>query len=169
MTMSSVSRETVDLKNLVRLVLPYPVSANRYWRSTAVHGHVQVYVSTEGKAYKRDVAWIAKAAGIRAPTERPIEIGRIVITPPATRVRRDRFLVEQVVKNGSRIDLDNGLKITFDALKEIVYVDDAQIERIRGPIEYGPFEGAGSLVIEIGEFVPPPAPLFAATEEAAAA
>ena len=47
----------------IRLKLPYPISANRYWR-TRVAGKIAVtYVSAEAKSYKSIVAWMATAAG----------------------------------------------------------------------------------------------------------
>lgn len=155
-----------------RLILPYPVSANRYWRSFVPKGWTRavVHLSDEAKQYKKAVGWIAKAAGFREPTEKPIEIGAITLVPPATRKRRDpktKLLVER--KNSAALNLDNALKVTIDALNEIVYVDDEQIKRIRGPIEYAEPQGQGALIIDIEEFIPPPAPLFAelGTEKAA--
>lgn len=147
----------------MRLVLPYPVSANAYWQSFVPKGQTRaiVHLSTEAKRYKRDVAWIAKQAGIRNPTDRPVEIGSIILIPRAYRLRIDPKTLDRVqVKNSTVMDLDNCIKVTLDALKGIAYVDDAQIKRIRGPIEYSEPDGQGGLVIEIEEFIPPIPPLF---------
>jgi len=150
----------------IRLVLPYPVSANRYWATMAYFDRetrkpmARTYVTEEAKAYKLEVAWLAKAAGFKAPTTRPIEVGRITLFAPATRLRRDKFMKLVEVKNSVVLNLDNCLKVTFDALNGVVYVDDKQLKRIRGPIEYAEPSGRGGLVIEIGEFIPPPPPLF---------
>lgn len=154
----------------MKLTLPYPISANRYWISFYAPKIKRVCVgpTTEAKNYKREVHWIAQEAGLRDPSTRLIEIGAITLIPPATRLRRDSHGVQQEVKNGTALDLDNCLKVTFDALKGIAYVDDAQIKRIRGPIEYGDPEGKGGLVIEIDEFIPPAPPLFANVNEALA-
>jgi crossover junction endodeoxyribonuclease RusA len=99
-------------------VLPYPVSANRYWRSFAVkrrganrHSAI-VALSDEARSYKSECAWIAKAAGAK-PLSGTVEL-RITLVP-ANRVC---------------MDLDNALKVTIDALKGIVYEDDAQVYRI---------------------------------------
>jgi crossover junction endodeoxyribonuclease RusA len=158
----------------MKLVLPYPVSANRYWRSFAVrrkgqnHYSAIVAVSDEALAYKSLVGWTARAAGLKEPSTKPVEIGSILLVPPATRERKDpRSGVMVEVKNGVVINIDNALKVTFDALNGVAYVDDAQIKRIKGPIEYGEPQGKGGLIIEIYEFIPPPAPIFAAIEEAA--
>ena len=158
----------------MKLFLPYPVSANAYW---AKRGYLDkktrkpmalVYVTEEARAYRSLVGWTAKEAGWRTPTDRLIEIGSIILVPPATRMRRDAYSKQLVeIKNSQVLDLDNALKVTFDALNGIVYEDDAQIKRIRGPIEYGEPQGKGALVIEIEEFIPPPAPIFAAAEASA--
>jgi len=103
----------------VKLVLPYPVSANRYWRSVVVQRRdgpkkprAVTFVSDEAKAYKAECGWRAKAAGCR-PMGGTVEL-RIVLVP----------------KNRVCMDLDNALKVTIDALKGIVYADDAQVYRI---------------------------------------
>jgi crossover junction endodeoxyribonuclease RusA len=128
-----------------------------------------VHLSTEAKRYKRDVAWVAKQAGMRDPSTRPIEIGSIILIPPAYRLRIDPKTLERVqVRNSTVMDLDNCLKVTLDALKGIAYVDDAQVKRIRGPIEYGEAKDHGGLIIEIYEFIPAAPPLFANPDEALA-
>lgn len=104
---------------MVKLVLPYPVSANRYWRSVVVQRRdgpqkprAVTFVSEEAKAYKQECGWRAKAAGCK-PASGLIEL-RIALVP----------------KNRVCMDLDNALKVTIDALKGIVYGDDAQVFRI---------------------------------------
>ena len=57
---------------MLTLTLPYPISANAYWASRivtprGVKPFVSVYVTTEARKYKEQVAWLAKAAGVRAP------------------------------------------------------------------------------------------------------
>jgi len=51
------------------VVLPYPVSANRYWRTVVAKKQLRAltFVSDEAKSYKAECAWRAKAAGFRAP------------------------------------------------------------------------------------------------------
>lgn len=145
---------------MIKLVLPYPVSANRYWASMARGGRAITYVTQEAKSYKSEVGWIAKQAGVN-PTAKPVEIGAITLIAPAFRQQFDKHMRLVEVKNGSVINLDNCLKVTFDALNGVAYVDDKQIKRIRGPIEYGEPQGKGALIIEVGEFVPAAPPLFA--------
>ena len=61
----------------ITLVLPWPVSANRYWRSFVPRGHQRAIVtlSDEAKAYKQEVGWLAKAAGVKSPFQ-----GRVAVS-----------------------------------------------------------------------------------------
>jgi crossover junction endodeoxyribonuclease RusA len=151
--MTNVSRETI------RLVLPYPVSANRYWATTARGGRAITYVTKEATAYRSEVGWIAKQAGCRVTTH-PIEIVSVTLVPPAVRLRRDKFMAMVEVKNSVALNLDNCLKVTLDALNGVVYEDDRQIRRLSN-VEYGKPDGHGALIVEIREFVPKAPPLFA--------
>ena len=97
------------------VVLPYPVSANRYWRTVVAKKQLRAltFVSDEAKSYKAECAWRAKAAGFRAPLAGAVALH-----------------IRLVPKNRVCMDLDNALKVTIDALKGIVYADDAQVYRI---------------------------------------
>lgn len=133
----------------MKLTLPYPVSANRYWRSFVPRGHTRaiVVVSDEAKAYKSEVGWIAKGAGLRKPFSGLVEM-RIRLVP----------------KNRICIDLDNALKVTLDALKGIGYGDDAQVYRIVADRAEPDPVGGARLEVEILSMEPVPAPLFAQAE-----
>ena len=113
------------------LHLPYPISANRYWRKTRTG---RVYVSAEAKAYKSQVYFIAQHNKVQIAT------GAVAMTY--------RFHPKKN-KDGSeskvRLDLDNALKVINDALNGIAYVDDRQIRRI--VLEFGePIVGGGITV-----------------------
>jgi crossover junction endodeoxyribonuclease RusA len=104
----------------MRLILPYPVSANRYWRTVVAHRRdgpkkprALTFVSEEAKAYKQEVRWRAKVAGCRDPIAGLVEL-RILLVP----------------KNRICMDLDNALKVTIDALKDVVFDDDSQVFKI---------------------------------------
>ena len=99
----------------VKLRLPYPVSANRYWTAffATKLRRVITRVTEEAEAYKEECGWIAKAAGVRAPFMGSVEL-RVRLIP----------------ENRICMDLDNCLKVTIDALKGVVYEDDDQVMRI---------------------------------------
>lgn len=115
----------------MKLVLPYPVSANRYWRTVVNKrsGRAMTFVSKEAEAFKEHAALLAKLGGYRSPLAGPVEL-RVRLVP----------------KNGICMDLDNCLKVTIDALKGIVYGDDAQVYRIVA--ERAEPDGKGSLEVE---------------------
>ena len=120
---------------MVRLKLPYPVSANRYWRiwrNKAVR-------SREAAAYKETVRRIAQETGVM-PSEGSVAVCLRLIT----KANKDGSA------NKTVIDLDNALKVTLDALQGIIYENDKQVRRIVA--EYGsePVAGGG-LAVEIEE------------------
>lgn len=118
----------------VKLTLPYPISANRYWAVRVVPKKPKplaiTYVTEEAKAYKAVVGHLAKAAGIRVPAT-----GRVVLhiklfpnRPQdwAKRARKDPHTWDDTVQC---IDLGNCEKVLSDALNGIAWVDDKQIRR----------------------------------------
>jgi len=118
---------------MITLTIPYPVSANRYWRSFVPRGHKRaiVVLSDEAKSYKSEVGWIAKSAGIPAPLS-----GRVAMTiklypgMPQDAAKRMKKLGDGWDDGVRSIDLDNALKVLIDSLKGIAYADDKQVWRI---------------------------------------
>jgi crossover junction endodeoxyribonuclease RusA len=116
------------------LQLPYPVSANKYWRSGILRGRVTVYVSAEAKSYRTQVAWIAAAAKTKV-TGKLVSVD-VILYPKARKCGEASAVL---------MDLDNALKITIDALKGVAYIDDKQVRKISA--QYGdPVKGGGLMV-----------------------
>lgn len=88
----------------MKVVLPYPPSANRYWRTF----RGRAVLSAEAKAYKKQVAAILAAAG-HQPLTGPVAYTAHVYRP---------------LKSG---DLDNRLKVLSDALTGFAWLDDKQV------------------------------------------
>jgi crossover junction endodeoxyribonuclease RusA len=113
------------------LTLPYPLSANRYWRPVNLGKHITIVPTSEAKAYKQRVGWMAKSAGLRAPIEGRVEL-RVQLYPQRpqdwqTRQRKHGAAWDDTVRC---IDLDNANKVLLDALKGVAIVDDAWVRRI---------------------------------------
>lgn len=91
------------------LTLPYPPSANNYWRSIVIKGAVRVLLSSEARKYKAHVQGLA---------------GRYeLLTGPIGIVVR--------IYRPKRIgDLGNRIKVLEDALQGVLFGNDSQIERI---------------------------------------
>lgn len=128
------------------LTLPYPVSANRYWR----HTPRGVYVSKEAQDFKTHAGFIARLNGFPEPLTCRVRLG-LTLCPklPADWHRRAKKDSEWQSKVHS-YDLDNVVKVTLDSLNGVAYVDDAQVWEIiarRGE----PVEG-GALVVSIEQW-----------------
>lgn len=96
---------------VIKLVLPVPVSANSYWRSRVVQATGRnpmavVYLSAQAKAYK---AVVKKIGANCEPLRGPVRL-----TARVFRARRAG-------------DLGNAEKVTSDALAGVAFIDDAQI------------------------------------------
>ncbi len=89
------------------ITLPYPPSANRYWRN--VNG--RTLKSAQAREYQESAGWIAKEQGLQ-----PL-VGAVLVDV-------------RVYRPAQRGDLDNSLKVVLDALKGIGYMDDSQIVKI---------------------------------------
>lgn len=114
-----------------RLLLDYPVSANRYWRN--MRG--RMVRSSEATAYKKLAQQLAM-------------IGRY--KPLQGSVAVSLYLHTKTKKNGAasetRLDLDNCIKVALDCMNGIAYADDKQIIRIFAEIAE-PMEGGGLSIV----------------------
>ncbi|HWK72195.1 MAG TPA: RusA family crossover junction endodeoxyribonuclease [Burkholderiaceae bacterium] len=116
---------------MIVLTLPFPVSANAYWRTTARGGRAITYVSAEAKEYKHQVAHLAKAAGVCKPITGRVQIG-ITLYPRRpqdwqTRMRKHGVAWDDTVQC---LDLDNAQKVLLDSLKGIAFGDDKWVRKI---------------------------------------
>lgn len=116
----------------VRLILPYPVSANRYWRTFMPRGHRRpvTMLSDEAKAYKAEVLRIAFEAGVVAPIAGRVAVSYVLYPAKpkdaAKRAKNDAHWDDDV----RCIDLDNANKVIFDSLKNVAFQDDKWVRRI---------------------------------------
>ncbi|WP_186087367.1 RusA family crossover junction endodeoxyribonuclease [Burkholderia gladioli] len=121
---------------MITVTLPYPISANRYWRSRVIKprsgpGIVSTYVSTEAKAYKQEVGWLLRAAGVRQPIAGRVAVAyRLYPHRPQDWKTRQRKLGATWDDSVQCIDLDNAQKVLLDALKGLAFDDDAWVRRI---------------------------------------
>lgn len=125
----------------VTLRLPYPISANDYWSSRVARSKktgkniVLTYVTTEAAAYKKEVGWMAKAAGIHAPMQGPVQVHiRVFPQRPLDWAKRAQKDPDGWTDSIRCIDLDNARKVLYDALKGIAFEDDKWIKRDSGEI-----------------------------------
>ena len=115
------------------LTLPYPPSANRYWRHRALpRGGISTYVSKDGKQFRQDVHNLLRVAGIRKPLQGRVGI-EYTLYPhrPLDYRTRMRKLGDAWHDTVQCIDLDNAQKALLDALKGVAFEDDAWVRDIR--------------------------------------
>lgn len=91
----------------IALTLPYPPTANLYWR----HYRGRTVLSKRAEAYRKSVADRAALAGCR-PFAGDVD------------VKLDVFRPREIG------DLDNTQKVLLDALRGFAFVDDKQVVRI---------------------------------------
>lgn len=91
--------------------LPYPPSANNYWRAINVRGQRRVVVSAEARAYKTKVAMLLLSKRLQ---------------PFVNAVR----VTVRIYRPARRGDLDNTLKVLLDSLRGFAFRDDSQVIEI---------------------------------------
>jgi crossover junction endodeoxyribonuclease RusA len=139
---------------MLTVTLPWPVSANVYWRTRVVKGVAMTYVSAEAKAFKQHVGWLLKAAGCVQPIEGRVAVA-LTLYPhrPQDWQKRQRKLGESWDDGVRSIDLDNAIKVTLDAMKGVAFVDDVWVRRITA--ERAEPDGEARLVVTISAIAMP--------------
>lgn len=110
---------------MTQITLPYPPSANTYYRS--VRG--RVLISKEGRQYKEAVGAMALLSRL-AKVEGKVEV-ELYVTPPDRRRR----------------DLGNVEKCLVDSIKDILFGDDSEIDRLT--LVRLPARAPGSVLVRI--------------------
>lgn len=116
--------------------LPYPPSANRYWRIF----RNRAVLSAEATEYKRVAKVTAICCGVKAPSSDDLLSVVVVLHP---KQKRDGTASKTV------IDLDNSLKVALDSLQGTVYENDRQIVEIHAA--YGEPKDGGGLTVSISK------------------
>lgn len=116
------------------LRLAYPVSANRYWRTF----RGRTIRSSEADVYKASARVVAERFGV-VEIQGPVSVS-IALLPKLTK---------RGLASLTRMDLDNCIKVTLDALNGIAYFDDAQVVNLSARI--GPAVEGGGLDVCVEE------------------
>jgi crossover junction endodeoxyribonuclease RusA len=115
----------------ITITLPYPLSANKYWRPVHIGQHITIVATKEAKEYKSDIARRCLVAGVRKPIA-----GRVVIniqlypSRPQDWQKRMKLYGAAWDDTVRCIDLDNANKVLLDAFKGVVIEDDKWVRRI---------------------------------------
>lgn len=148
------------MRDAITLTLPYPISANRYWRSFVPRGKTRaiVVVSDEAKTYKHEVAWLARKAGMHDPFAGRVAV-EVALYPSrpldwVKRAQRDPSGWDDSVQC---LDLDNANKVLLDALKGIAFDDDKWVRRLSSE-RMEPDEHGQRVVVTVSKLARPPVP-----------
>lgn len=140
--------------NQITLTLPYPISANRYWRTFMPKGFKApvTTLSEEAKQYKSNVAAIIRAAGIVDPIRGRVSVSYTLYP------ERPQDWAKRAAKNPEFwdddvrcIDLDNAQKVLLDSLKGLVFDDDKWVREINA--RRAEPDGKARLVVIVREIV----------------
>ena len=116
---------------MITVTLPYPISSNRYWRPVNLGAHISIVPTKEAKAYKAQVGWMLKAAGVHSPIAGRVEIGvKLYPNRPQDWKTRQRKFGATWDDTVMCIDLDNANKVLLDALKGVAIEDDKWVRRL---------------------------------------
>ena len=144
---------------MIELTLPYPISANLYWRSFVPKGHQRAIVtlSDEAKAYKQEVGWLARQAGVRQPLAGRVAV-EILLYPqrPQDWARRARKAPLTWDDDVRCIDLDNANKVLLDSLKGVAIEDDRWVRELHAR-RMEP-DGEARVVVRITQLALPESP-----------
>ena len=125
--------DLTGFNRMVTLTLPYPISANRYWRTFMPRGFKApvTTLSDEAKQYKSNVAAIIRAAGIIEPIRGRVSVSYTLFPErPQDWARRAAKNPECWDDDVRCIDLDNAQKVLLDSLKGLVFDDDKWVREI---------------------------------------
>lgn len=142
-------------RGTITIVLPYPVSANRYWNTFVIPktNRAVTVVSKEAKDYKRHIGRLVRDAGIEEPIAGPVEV-TIQLYPHrpldwVKRAKKDPTWWDLTVQ---RFDVDNARKVLYDALKDVAFGDDKLVMRDAGEVMI-PDEHGERVVVTIRPYV----------------
>jgi crossover junction endodeoxyribonuclease RusA len=127
---------TRETRAPVTLVLPYPISENRYWSNRVARSKktgkqiVLTFVTDEARQYRDDCAKLAIAAGVRPLAGRVCVELKLYPHRPLDWAKRARKDPDYWADTVQCIDLGNCEKVLSDALNGIAWADDKQHHRI---------------------------------------
>lgn len=139
---------------MITLTLPYPLSANRYWRPVPIGKHITIVPTKEAKQYRKDVATLCAAAGVLAPLAGRVAIEvRLYPHRPLDWQKRMRLHGKAWDDTVMCIDIDNANKVLLDALKGVAIDDDKWVRRLTAE-RMEPDGGEARVVVTITRIAP---------------
>jgi len=115
----------------ITLTLPYPLSANRYWRPVKLGAHISIVPTKEAKQFRADIVARCRAHGVTAPITGRVHIDvKLFPARPLDWQKRMRLNGAAWDDTVRCIDIDNANKVLLDALKDVAIEDDKWVRRL---------------------------------------
>jgi len=115
----------------ITLTLPYPLSANRYWRPVKLGAHISIVPTTEAKAFRKDIVARCRAQGVTVAITGRVHIDvKLYPARPLDWQKRMRLNGAAWDDTVRCIDIDNANKVLLDALKDVAIEDDKWVRRL---------------------------------------
>jgi crossover junction endodeoxyribonuclease RusA len=116
---------------MITLTLPYPLSANRYWRPVKLGPRISIVPTKEAKAFRAEIAAACRDQGVRAPIAGRVHVD-VKLYPGRPldwqkRMRKEGGAWDDTVRC---IDIDNANKVLLDALKDVAIDDDKWVRKL---------------------------------------
>ena len=116
---------------MILLTLPYPVSANRYWKAITIPGRTMMAPTKEAKAYKAQCQALARIVGMPEPLQGRLALHvKLFPARPQDWAKRAQKDPDHWADSVRCMDLGNCEKVLSDALNGIAWIDDKQLHRI---------------------------------------
>ncbi len=124
----------------IRIVIPGAAQAKGRPRLAVIAGHARAFTPAKTRSKEGVVAVLAmEVMGGRPPLTGPVAMEVCATLVPAAswpKKRRTAALAGEV-RPTKKPDLDNALKLIWDALNGVVYADDAQVVAVSARKVYG--------------------------------
>jgi crossover junction endodeoxyribonuclease RusA len=115
----------------ITLTLPYPLSANRYWRPVKLGAHISIVPTKEAKAFRADIVARCRDQGVRTPIAGRVHVDvKLYPARPLDWQKRMRLNGAAWDDTVRCIDIDNANKVLLDALKDVAIDDDKWVRRL---------------------------------------
>lgn len=115
----------------ITLTLPYPISANRYWRPVKLGQHISIVPTKEAKQFRAAVGIICRAQGVITPITGRVQVDvKLFPKRPLDWQKRQRQAGAAWDDTVMCIDLDNANKVLLDSLKEVAIEDDRWVRKL---------------------------------------
>ncbi|MEH6435794.1 RusA family crossover junction endodeoxyribonuclease [Massilia sp. DD77] len=117
--------------NPITLTLPYPLSANRYWRPVKLGAHISIVPTKEAKAFRAEIQALCRAQGVVSAITGRVHVDvKLYPKRPLDWQKRMRLAGAAWDDTVMCIDIDNANKVLLDALKDVAIEDDKWVRRL---------------------------------------